>query len=125
MAMWSGKGMIGSQEVLKLAVRNEKLEPRKRASVEKKARKEREDLESRLGKLRTRPCKCKADAEKCVAELQDRLRLCRITGVEYEEVRGYPRRGRHKEGDPGIVKAVKVTAAVEIDTGAVEEQVNK
>ncbi len=125
MAMWSGKGMIGSQEVLKLTVRNEKLEPRKRASVEKKARKEQEDLESRLGKLRTRPSKCKADAEKCVAELQDRLRLCRITGVEYEEVRGYPRRGRHKDGDPGIVKAVKVSAKVEIDDAAVEEQINK
>ena len=125
MAMWSGNGKIGEQDVVKLTVRNEKLEARKRETVGKHARKELEALEKKLRKLRTRPCKCQADAEKCVAELRQSLRLCAITNVSYEEVRRHKHSGRPAPGDKGDLVAVAVKAEAAVSDELVEEAVNR
>ena len=57
-AMWSGEGFIGKQKVVKLTVRNEMLESKKRETVGKHAEKELKALEKKITRLRTRPCKC-------------------------------------------------------------------
>ena len=124
-AMWSGEGFIGKQKVVKLTVRNEMLESKKRETVGKHAEKELKALEKKITRLRTRPCKCKADAEKSVKELEESLKLCTISNVQYEEVIGHDRRGHPKDGDKGRVKAVKVTADAAISKELVEEAVKR
>lgn len=100
--MWSGNGMIGDQKIIKLTVRNEILKSRKRESVGKRARKELEELNKLITKLRTRPY-----AEKRVAELEEKLKFCVISNVQYEKIIGYDRRGHTSNGDKGRTKAVK------------------
>ncbi len=124
-AMWSGEGTIGDQKIIKLTVRNELLESRKRETVGKHARKELEALEKKINRLRTRPCRCKADAEKCVRELEDGLRLCTISNVVYEDVTGHDKRGHPKNGDKGRIKAVKVNADAAVSNELVEEAVKR
>ena len=124
-AMWPGEGMIGDQKIIKLAVRNEMLESGKREAVGKRARKGLEELRKMIAKLCARPGKCRADAEKRVAALQEKLKSCAISNVQYEAVRGCPRRGRNKEGDPGILKAVRATADADIFKELVEEAVKR
>lgn len=123
--MWSGNGMIGDQKIIKLTVRNEILKSRKRESVGKRARKELEELNKLITKLRTRSCKCKPFAEKRVAELEEKLKFCVIFNVQYEKIIGYDRRGHPGNGDKVRIKAVKVTADASISNELVEEAVKR
>lgn len=123
--MWSGDGMIGDHKIIKLTVCNEILKSKKRESVSKRVRKELEELNKKITKLRTRACKCKTDAEKRVAELEEKLKFCVISNVQYEKIIGYDRRGHPGNGDKVRIKAVKVTADASISNELVEEAVKR
>ena len=125
LAMWGGEGMLGKQKILRLIVRNESLLSRKHDTVEKHAKKELEELEKKFKKLRTRPCKCEADARKIVGELEDKLRLCSIKDVRYTNVEKHKGRGRPKAGEPTQVVAVTVTATLSIDKDKVEKEISR
>ena len=81
-----------------LLVKNYALRSLKKETVDKRAARELSTLNGRLKKLRTQPCKCRADAEKAVEALKNKLRLCRIDSADYEEVMKNEKQGvREKE----------------------------
>jgi len=123
--MWCGVRDYKGAKLKLLLVKNEALRQRKEETVRKRAEREKAELEAALKKLRTQPCKCRSDAEKAVAALTKKLRLCRIDGIAYEEVKKNARRGRPRKGEEPekIISAVRVTGAVTADEKKVSEAV--
>lgn len=121
--LWCQNGKIGEQEVKLLLVNNENLRSTKEATITKHAKKELEELQKKLKKLDTNPCKCQKDAEKQVNELQSKLKLCKIDDITYEEVTGYPKRGKPAKDAQKVTIAVKVHAHPSIDEDKLKEQI--
>lgn len=112
---WCGIEEIGGVPCRVLCVENRERIGSKEATFERRAGKEQAKLQSEISKLSSRPAKCRPDAEKLLGEITGKCKLCKITGVEYEEIRGHTGRGRPKKDAAEEVIAVKVTATVEID----------
>ena len=121
--MWCKNGKIGEQEVKLLLVNNENLRPAKETTVTKHANKELAELEKKLKKLETKPCKCQKDAEKQVNEIQSKLKFCTLNDITYEEVTGYPKRGKPAKDAEKVTLAVKVHAHPAINEDKLKEQI--
>ncbi len=96
-AMWSGECTLGDQKIIKLTVRNDLLESKKRETVGKHTRK----------------------------ELEEGLKFCKLSTVQYDDVIGQDKRGHPRNGDNGRVKAVKVTADAAIPNELVERDLHQ
>ena len=96
-AMWCGEGKLGDETVKKLLVQNELLYSTKKRIITKRAAKELDKVNSKLKKLWTQPCKCKADAEQELKKITAKLKLVKLTdaGIGYEEVQKYTHKGSH------------------------------
>lgn len=121
--LWCGTGKVGDTEVRLLLINNESLRTTKEKTVRKHAQKEQEELTKKLTKLCTSPCKCMKDAQKQVAELQDKLKLCDITGLSFEEIKGYPKRGKPAKDAEKVVIAVKVHAEAVVNEDKIKAQI--
>ena len=121
--MWCKNGKIGEQEVKLLLVNNENLRPAKETTITKHANKELAELEKKLKKLETKPCKCQKDAEKQVNEIQSKLKFCTLNDITYEEVTGYPKRGKPAKDAEKVTLAVKVHAHPAINEDKLKEQI--
>jgi len=108
-----------------LLVKNYALRSLKKETVDKRAARELSTLNGRLKKLRTQPCKCRADAEKAVEALKNKLRLCRIDSADYEEVMKNEKPGRPRKGEETkkVVACCKVKAKASIDPQKVEDTI--
>ena len=96
--MWCGIKNYYGTDLKLLLVKNCALRSLKKETVDKRAARELSTLNGRLKKLWTQPCKCRADAEKAVEALKNKLRLCRIDSADYEEVMKNEKQGvREKE----------------------------
>ncbi|MCI6796929.1 MAG: IS1634 family transposase [Succinatimonas sp.] len=122
-AKWCGDAEIDGVKVKLLLVNNEAMRSKKEVTVRKHADKEKEELESKLKKLATNPCKCQADAEKCIQELQKKLKFCRLSDISYEEVLKHSSRGRPSKNDSKVVAAVKASATVTINEEILSQKV--
>ena len=125
--MWCGIKNYYGTDLKLLLVKNYALRSLKKETVDKRAASELKTLNGRLKKLWTQPCKCRADAEKAVEALKNKLRLCRIDGeAGYEEIEKNEKPGRPKKGEEPkkVVVCCKVKAAASIDPKKVEEAIN-
>lgn len=121
--LWCQNGKIGEQEVKLLLVNNENLRSIKETTITKHAKKELDELQKKLKKLETNPCKCQKDAEKQITELQNKLKLCKLDDISYEDVQGYPKRGKPAKDAKKVTIAVKVHAHPTIDQDKLKEQI--
>lgn len=94
LGMWCGIQDYYGTNLRLLLVKNTERRESKQKTVEKRANKELASLNSKLRTLWTQPCICMADAQKAVAKLEAKLRLCRIDNVEYKEVQKNAKPGR-------------------------------
>jgi transposase len=124
---WCGTTTIGDETVHLLLVANPKLKTKKAATVTGHAEKELADVTAKIKKLSTKPCKCKADALKCITEIMDKCKLVTISNIQYEEIIKNVTRGRPKAGvtPETKVNAVKVTATVSIDEAKVAQKIEE
>ncbi len=122
---WCGIEEIGGVPCKLLCVENRERTDSKYATLERRAGKEQAKLQAAIKKLSTRPAKCRPDAEKLLGELMSKCKLCKISGVEYEEVKGHRGRGRPKKDAEEEVIAVKVTATVEINRELIDTKVGE
>ena len=122
-AKWCGDAEIDGVKIKLLLVNNEAMRSKKEVTVRKHADKEKEELESKLKKLATNPCKCQADAEKCIQELQKKLKFCRLSDISYEKVLKHSSRGRPSKNDSKVVAAVKASATVTINEEILSQKV--
>ena len=127
LGMWCNPITMGEQEVKLLLICNDNLRDKKIATVNKKAEKELEKLESKIKKLSTQPAKCHADAQKLINGIIKECKLTKISNIQYEEVLKRATRGRPKKGvqEEFILESVKVTANIEIDKDLVATQIDK
>ena len=116
--MWCGIQEYYGTKLRLMLVKNTERRASKQKTVEKRANKELASLNSKLKTLWTQPCICMADAEKAVAKLESKLRLCRIDSVEYKEVQKNAKPGRPKKGETSekVTVCVKVKAKTSIDS---------
>ena len=120
---WCGIEETGGVPCRLLCVENRERRDSKVATLERRAQKEQEKLQAEIKKLSTHPAKCRPDAEKLMGEIKAKCKLCRVSGIEYEEVKGHTGRGRPKKDASEEVIAVKVTATVELDREQIEAKV--
>ena len=124
--MWCGIKNYYGTDLKLLLVKNYALRSLKKETVDKRAARELSTLNGRLKKLWTQPCKCRADAEKAVEALKNKLSLCRIDSADYEEVKKNEKPGRPKKGEESkkVVAFCKVKAKASIDPQKVEDAIN-
>ena len=124
--MWCGIKNYYGTDLKLLLVKNCALRSLKKKTVDKRAARELSTLNGRLKKLWTQPCKCRADAEKTVEALKNKLSLCRIDSADYDEVMKNEKPGRPKKGEETkkVVACCKVKAKASIDPQKVEDAIN-
>lgn len=131
-ARWCGEAEIDGVKVKLLLVNNEALRSQKENTIQKQAQKEKVECEAKIKKLSTNPCKCRKDAEKCISDIEKKLKFCKINDITYEEVKKQSRRGRPKKNIDGDtqnneqlkVVAVKVKAKVAINEECVNNKID-
>lgn len=124
-ALWvpDDTATLFGHKVKLLVVRNDALNKPKESTIRKDASKEQKKLDQRLKKLRTRPAKCMADAQKNLDELKA---TCKLTTVVVDEIvpnMGYAHRGAPKKGEEKVVKSVEVHAHAELDEAAISAKI--
>lgn len=124
-AKWCEDADIDGIKVKLLLVNNEAMRSKKELTIRKHAEKEKEELEAKLKKLFTHPCKCRADAEKSVAELEKKLKYCRLSDISYQEILKQAHKGRPAKNEQKIVDAVKITAKVTINEEEFSRKVDR
>ena len=124
-AKWCEDADIDGIRVKLLLVNNEAMRSKKELTIRKHAEKEKEELEAKLKKLFTHPCKCRADAEKSVAELEKKLKYCRLSDISYQEILKQAHKGRPAKNEQKIVDAVKITAKVTINEEEFSRKVDR
>lgn len=122
-ALWAPDDVLFGHAVKLLVVRNDALNSTKSASIRRSAIKEQQQLEQKLKRLRTRPAKCMADAQKNLDEIKA---TCKLTTVIVDEIvpnMGYAHRGAPKKGEQKVVKSVAVHAHAELDEVAINAKI--
>ncbi len=122
-ALWCQDGELADQKIKSLLVQNELLSDQKRHTQTKKAEKELDATRKKIEKLRTEPCKCKADAETCLNKIIAKLKFCTVKDISYEDILGFKGKGRPKKNAEKEVIAVAVTAKIEISDNKLEQVV--
>lgn len=124
---WLDDATIGIHKVKAMLVFNGNLREQKEKTLNKKAKKELEDLTAKIKKLTTQPCKCRADAEKAIDTLKKKCKFCQISDIVYEEKYKQATKGRpSKDGNSSkVLKAVIVTANVSIDEDKLKRSLDK
>lgn len=124
-ALWCLDGELAGQKIKRLLVQNEILSDQKRHTLTKKAEKELDSTRKKLEKLRTQPCKCKADAEASLNKIINKLKFCTVSDINYEDILGFKGKGRPKKNAAREVIAVAVTAKIEISENKLEQAVQE
>ncbi len=124
-AMWCPDSELGGQKIRRLLVKNEQLSDKKRHTFDKKAQKELETVRSKIEKLRTQPCKCRADAEASLQKIKAQLKFCTVSDISYEEILGFKGKGRPRKDAVKEIIAVAVNAKVEIADDKVEQAIKE
>ena len=123
-ALWAPDGVLFGAPVKLLVVRNDALHSSKEATIRKEAEKEKEQINKKLKKLRTRPAKCQPDAQKNLDEIKSQCKLTSVVVEGFTQNLGYAHRGAPKNGEQKVIKSVSVQAHAELDEAAIAAKVN-
>ena len=122
---WCDSVEIGGVPLKLLLVKNYERRESKEDTVRRKAEKELEKTSAAFKKLRTQPAKCRADAEKALADLQKKCKACVISDITYEEVQKYEGKGRPSPDAQKKTIAVKVLGKVSVNEEYIKQKVEE